>query len=562
MIIKITYGFVILSCLLLVAGLWLPATAWLRFIEVTIHPDADQLRKISDLLFAGSKTLLYRLVSILPFTIALLLWWKRNIFQRNIEEGANGFKCYLHQLWIVQSRLLREPKLIFLFLFAVILLYKYAFLFPFTVDEAFSWVHLVNKGPVVSALYYPAPNNHIFYTIVCSIVNYLPFDPVWVMRIPTVIAFILCIYMVYLVFARLINSNAGIVGGILFIVHPSMIYYALHGRGYMFLVLFVLLSIWFLYSTLINKVKYAQAGFIVSAVLGFYTVPVFLYYFILLAFTAVMYVCWHKEWKSLRFIVTLFATVAILTVLLYSPVIMLNGLDALIDNGWVQAQEFTLEQFFMYGMEVVQSVTAFSGLALALIVIFGISAVASFYYEKKSFRWLVWTLILWIPLLALILNIQKLMPFERIWVPLSLLWIAVLVWLDNWVTEYCKMKWMGIFFTVVSVFVMVFSLKSNFDKEDLYYTHLHGFVEMIDPKEVSTVYSADDTYLVMLQVKFAQAGKEAEFTTVNDLHGKNADLRIVPLSVATHEVVSPNEEAFYANTEVVAYRRKGLKILR
>jgi hypothetical protein len=563
--ITVLYWVVILTCVCMSVSLCLPASTWLSFINSIVSPSEGQFQKISDLFFSDSKISLYRTIAVVPLLLSLILFWKRNLFSGMIFHYSLTLKTYVRHLWKVQGEILlinKKRVLLLFFIFPIIFLCYYSGKFPFTVDEAFSWVHLVNKGPLVSAFYYPAPNNHIFYTVLCSLLNYLPLDPVWVMRIPTVIAYLFCIHLLYLMLRRLLDHNAAFYTIFLFSIQPSILYYALHGRGYIFLVLFVILSCWFLYSALVNNVKPAYVGFVLSCVLGFYTIPVFLYYFILLATTAGVYIVWYKAWDRLIVLVVAFVSIVLLTSLFYLPVFMLNGTDAVFNNSWVQPQTYSFAQVYAYLREVLTNVSGLNGILLLTALLIIPAFFILFYYEKKYFRWLIVAMLLWVPLLAILLIIQQVLPYERIWIPFSVVWILIIVWLEAWLDEVGKVRWLGTALVYFMIYISFTDLRKNFNKADSYYEQLHAFVDMVDPEQVNSVYSADDTYLVMLQVKFARAHKEAAFTTIGDLHGQNADLRIIPLNDIDKELISVDEERFFANSYMVAYRRKGLQILR
>ena len=69
----------------------------------------------------------------------------------------------------------------------------------------------------------------------------------------------------------------------------------------------------------------------ISSILGFYTIPSFLYPFITLNLVILLYNRPNRCWQ---FITN--AIVTIITIALYLPVIIVNGLDALTNNPWVK----------------------------------------------------------------------------------------------------------------------------------------------------------------------------------------------------------------------------------
>lgn len=43
---------------------------------------------------------------------------------------------------------------------------------PITYDEAFTYLNFIDRGILVSSTYYPAPNNHVLYSIISSLLNH------------------------------------------------------------------------------------------------------------------------------------------------------------------------------------------------------------------------------------------------------------------------------------------------------------------------------------------------------------------------------------------------------
>ena len=67
------------------------------------------------------------------------------------------------------------------------------------IDEAFTFNYLVQRGTLVSLLYYPGPNNHIFFSFLCSILNHI-FTPLVSMKIVPLVASLFSLLICYRMF--------------------------------------------------------------------------------------------------------------------------------------------------------------------------------------------------------------------------------------------------------------------------------------------------------------------------------------------------------------------------
>jgi hypothetical protein len=212
-----------------------------------------------------------------------------------------------------------------------------AFRLPFHMDERFTYLYFVQPGWLASLVYYPGPNNHILFTLLCNVTALLLDDPFRIMKVTALAAGGVLPPVFWLVVRRHFGAAPAWLATAACIASDKVFYYATQGRGYGLLTLWVLLAAYTAVQIGRDEVTgrrpYAVLG--VSCVLGFYTVPVFLYPFAGLAlYLAVALWRRHAYGPPWRLLVT-GVGVGAATALLYLPVLLVNGQGALTGNAWV-----------------------------------------------------------------------------------------------------------------------------------------------------------------------------------------------------------------------------------
>ena len=209
-------------------------------------------------------------------------------------------------------------------------------------DEAYTFIHFASRAFKHILADYSAPNNHIFHTILVGIAYRLFGGQPWVLRLPAFSAGILMIPVMYITARRFFSSNQALAASALIAVTPSFINYSVNARGYTLLFLFALLLTNFAGILVANQSKPALIAFALTTVLGFYTIPIFLYPMAGISLWVVMtYLItkesWQIKFRKLTIFIGVCLLAALLTIVLYSPVIIYgSGLSSLISNEIVQ----------------------------------------------------------------------------------------------------------------------------------------------------------------------------------------------------------------------------------
>ncbi len=212
-----------------------------------------------------------------------------------------------------------------------------AFRLPFHVDERFTYLYFVQPGWLVSLAYYPGPNNHILFTLLCNGTALLLDDPFRIMKGTALAVGGLLPVVFWAVVRRHFGAAPAWLAAAACLASDKVFYYATQGRGYGLLTLWVTLAA---YAAVQigrggpdRRRPYGMLG--VSCALGFYTVPVFLYPFAGLALYLVVTLVRRRAYGPARRLLVTGVGAGAATGLLYLPVLLVNGWGALTGNAWV-----------------------------------------------------------------------------------------------------------------------------------------------------------------------------------------------------------------------------------
>jgi hypothetical protein len=303
----------------------------------------DKLAKFRRLLLTKERFLLLRsississivLVAILPFL------WKQAVSIPSITDQISVYSqkqiAKYVSFWQAMPIAIKYSAGI-LFLLIILSRSYFIFRFPFHVDERFTYLYFVDKGFLVSMTYYPGPNNHILYTLICNLFDLFIADPVLAMKLPALLISIALSVVFWIIINRYFTYSISLLATALFSFAEPVFYYSMQGRGYILLMLLALLATQSAIKiTQCNKLSSADFFWLwVSTTLGFYTIPIFLYPFVsLLLFITLQLIIQQKYTFFKPLLVTCIAIVSSVFVL-YLPVIVFNGWRALVDNSWV-----------------------------------------------------------------------------------------------------------------------------------------------------------------------------------------------------------------------------------
>ena len=308
-------------------------------------------------------------------------------------------------------------------------------------DEAYTFIHFASRPFKHILADYSAPNNHIFHTILVGISYRFFGGEAWALRLPAFTAGILMIPAMYIAARRFFSQHQALAASGLVAVIPLFINYSVNGRGYTMLVLFALLLANFAGILVVQRSKPALLAFTLTAALGFYTVPIFLYPMAGISLWVVFTLFLTKvpQQEKLRRLAEFLGACLVAgvgTLLLYSPVILFgSGLSSIVGNEIVKALSWST---FLENLDP-RLLKAWNKWMIGIGPIFeyvflGGFLISVLFYRKVSDRKLSLPLQVVLALaVAVLLVLQRVSPLPRIWIFLEAFYLmfaaAGLVWL-------------------------------------------------------------------------------------------------------------------------------------
>jgi Dolichyl-phosphate-mannose-protein mannosyltransferase len=243
----------------------------------------DKLEQFRTAFLTSQKfTILRILILIITALYALLIFIvKPSKVILFLEEVREDIFLVFHKVGDEISKMSSPEKTLSGFIFLVIAGFHlfYFIRFPMFIDETFSYVHFVSKGFLTSASYYPGPNNHVFYSELCVFADLFFDNPLLVMRLPTFITGLCLSILFFLVLKKYLGFQIALLATIIFSLSEQTNFYSSQGRGYILVTFFAFLSFYSLAQFIFYDRKFYLLLFVISSILGFYTLPVFLYPF-------------------------------------------------------------------------------------------------------------------------------------------------------------------------------------------------------------------------------------------------------------------------------------------
>ena len=168
---------------------------------------------------------------------------------------------------------------LWLVLIAALVSVHYALTLPVSFDEACTYLLFTHEGLMETITNYPAPNNHVFYSVLTGISTTLPFGSIlFKIRMTSIIINILTLLALYKFAVTFFNRNFGILLVGLYSGLFLTIYYSYMTRGYGLVNLLFIICLYYTFK--ITNGDERTKNFLLFglfSVLGLYTIPTFIY---------------------------------------------------------------------------------------------------------------------------------------------------------------------------------------------------------------------------------------------------------------------------------------------
>jgi hypothetical protein len=495
-------------------------------------------------------------VGIYIFCAVLFLWKGKAIKKHSVHYKNRIFEELKYNFYSVSEKIKSTWKQISILekiaLFIPLVIYvAFWWIYGWQNDEVFSYTFFVDRGILVCATYYPAPNNHVAFLIFSAILNKITpsfFSDFICLKLPATFSAVFSLWFVWLFFY---SKNQKILAWFSFILiafNWSFFFYATHGRGYAWIILFFLLSCYAVFKIISNQnsnyyntlegVGYRKYWFLwsLSLILGCYTIPIFVY-----VWFGSLVGLWLIGTNKIRKESIIFSFISGLIILiLYSPILIFNGFSAIVSNSWVAP--LSLEKWFQEFPNYIIDTHGIIGVLAFL------ASLILFFYKKEFRKGVIYFwCIAYSP--YLIVFIQKVLPFERVFLYRQ---IAEILMLCFCVSVFYKkiaatlvfnndkiyQKSIQIIFIFLAVFYASFRMYSEHYRCNIQ-TNVYHFAEPLAKKIYTEIYKKsqykitsilvlEDTYNVFLRYYFRNSEIKID-TKVEVLPNLMTDYQIIIL---------------------------------
>jgi len=276
---------------------------------------------------------------------------------------------------------------------------------PMGSDEAATFLYYASHPLPVALTVYGSPNNHILHSALMHL-SYLLFGRAeWALRLPAFVAGVAIVPLTWIA-ARSVARRGAILAASFAAVAPVLIDYSTDARGYTMLCCFALICTAAMARIVRDGSRGPIALFAVSAALGFWTVPVMLYPFVMLGI-------WGLITPRRRSAAIALAAAVVLVIVVYAPVLRVSGLAMITANPYVRPVHDFLPKIPRYAATVVSDLFIGIPLVVQLGIVIG--------FAVAAVRRMVPPMWIGFGGVIVLILIQRVLPFPRIWLPFLLL---------------------------------------------------------------------------------------------------------------------------------------------
>lgn len=371
---------------------------------------------------------IFKTISLLVLVWIMLVWYdflneKKGRSTRLVQKIAESLSSSVQGNKSFFYSLKKETRFIVTIFFAVLFIAILYFIvaIPLQYDEWVSYSIFTSQGFWTTLSNYSTTNNHIFSNLIVCIFVKLPFDPEITMRLPNVLITLLCMWYFFKICKYCFNDTISIILLVFVITPYPFVMYAFAARGYMALNLFCVLMMYSSFQLSENyKNKKYRILFILSLVLGTFSMPTFIYAIFPVCIVLGIYVIKQKPLSNLFLFVKDGFISGALIFFCYSFVLLFNDFHAMMglngfSNKFSLRQPGTFEKISSHLKSVFSYLFYDEGFLPAACVLI---LVSTFLYlikakSRSTFICLLSTAMFFSPVLILVL--QRVIPFDRNW---------------------------------------------------------------------------------------------------------------------------------------------------
>lgn len=273
-------------------------------------------------------------------------------------------------------------------------------------DEAITFNFFTIKPFYYCMIFYPYPNNHVLHSLLTNLTEYIPYvSALFAMRIPAILASLLTWLIGYSFLKKYYSARVAIVVVGLASACYLSIYYSFMSRGYAFMVLAFVVCMYASFNIIYKGSRIKDwMFFVVAGVLGCYTIPSFLYPFATLNVLILIY-----NYRNVKHQIVANAIAGLLVILLYSPIMIVDGVAALTSNQFVQhiSRGDILEGLPFFVLAMYSDIVGVPNCFVALMVIPFVLTI----FQRDRWHLSLWLVFLIAPIVLILLHAVN--PFYR-----------------------------------------------------------------------------------------------------------------------------------------------------
>jgi 4-amino-4-deoxy-L-arabinose transferase-like glycosyltransferase len=297
---------------------------------------------------------------------------------------------------------------------------------PLRTDEAATFLYYAARPLTVGLSVYGSPNNHILHTALMHVAWRLFGPAEWALRLPAFLAGVALVPLAYFTARALARPltrppatlspltrgegksiGGGLIAAALVATLPILVDYSTDARGYTLVCAFTLLALLAAVPLRERGDRTSALAFALCIALGLWTIPIMIYPFVMLA-------TWTMASRHWRSALAVSAAAVALALGLYSPVLVVSGLDAVTSNPWVRPVPWSA--FFANLPRMLAGIGSswMTAVPLSLAILLALAFLVSVIRNRMT---------LWLGLLPAIAIViaQHTIPFPRTWLPLLVL---------------------------------------------------------------------------------------------------------------------------------------------
>ncbi len=329
---------------------------------------------------------------------------------KELSFRIKTFFRFIKQYSSITFHEIKRSKVKYFLLIPLAAYIYYACTAPITHDEATTYTRYTVCSFLNTMAGYTLPNNHILFSLIEHFFIKIPFvDLLFKFRLPSVIVSFFTWVITYRFVKKYSNENTAITVVAIVSTVYMIFQYSFFARGYSLLILFCVICLYAACNIVYNNNRLRDwTIFSISGILGFYTMPSFLYPF----FTINVFILLLNRKNITKQIYFNLWTITGVFIL-YLPVIIVLGWEALSGNHFVKSLDrgYVISQlipFFSLGLRQIFAIPPY----LLAPVLLGL-VLYTIYTRKNK------TLILWLVCLItpfFLLAAHSVIPFHRTFV--------------------------------------------------------------------------------------------------------------------------------------------------